>query len=71
MKFKKIFLHVGFDKTGSTALQKCLKINSDLLPMKNTHVPSRYSTILGLFFNKSKALYFQQIKTIRFRYRFH
>ena len=59
MKFKKIFLHVGFDKTGSTALQKCLKINSDLLlNEKIFYVPSRYSTILGSFFQQIQSTLF-------------
>jgi hypothetical protein len=64
MKFKKIFLHIGFDKTGSTALQKCLKINSDLLLNEEIfYVPTRYSTILGSFFSTNpKHFIFNKLK---------
>lgn len=64
MKFKKIFLHIGFDKTGSTALQKCLKINSDLLLNEEIfYVPTRYSTILGSFFSTNpKNFIFNKLK---------
>lgn len=64
MKFKKIFLHIGFDKTGSTALQKSLKINSDLLlNEKIFYVPTRYSTILGSFFSRNpKHFIFNKLK---------
>lgn len=43
MKFKKCYLHIGTEKTGTTALQQFLEVNSDQLQQEGFYLPKCFS----------------------------
>lgn len=49
-KFKKIIIHIGFDKTGSSAIQKNLHSNRDVLMQHNIYyAPGKFNVALPSF----------------------
>ena len=39
-KLREVVLHIGTQKTGTTSIQKCLKLNKDLLSSNSIFIPS-------------------------------
>lgn len=60
MKFKKCFLHIGSEKTGTTSLQEFLKINSEALAEQSYFIPksmgpNEHIDLVCLFANSNKT----------------